>query len=295
VHQSDSTGADQTMNRSEGNPMRRLTVAGIAALALVLGACGGASDTAKRASEVSTLELVTGAPTAAADAGTAHFEGRVSMNLDGESLTVPFSGDMDFAGTAFSMRMDLSDIPDAPPGAGAIEARLVDGVMYMNLGGLLGAAPGLPAGVEWMRLDLNDFGEFSGQAATENPADVLQGLRDAGTVELVGEESVDGVPTRHYRAQVDTDEALDNVSDELRDSAAEVRDQLPATIPLDVWIDDDGLPRRFRMQFEAAGVSADMEFEFSDFGKDVDLSAPPEDETVDFRELLGGAVGAGAL
>ncbi len=273
--------------------MRRLVVTAVVAL-LALASCGGTAEKAVRSSKVSTLELVTGAPAAAADVGTAHFRGTIAVDIDGDSMALPFEGDLDFSGSALSMRMDLSGIPDAPPGARTVEARLVNGVMYMNLGGLVGEGARLPDGVEWVEIDLADFGDVAGQSPTENPGDALQGLREAGTVELIGSEQIGGVDVRHYRAQVDTDRALDNVSGELRDSVDGVRDQLPSTIPMDVWIGDDGLPYRYTMSFRAAGVAVSMDFEFSDFGKDLDLSAPPADATISFRDLLGGA-GAPAL
>ena len=59
-----------------------------------------------------------------------------------------------------------------------------------------------------------------------------------------------------------------------------------SSFPMDVWIDDDGLPRRFTMDLTIPGTgSVSMRMDFSDYGRAVDVSAPPASETMSMQEL----------
>jgi hypothetical protein len=95
--------------------------------------------------------------------------------------------------------------------------------------------------------------------------------------------------------------ALENLPPEGRDAAEKGLTQLfpDATIPADVWIDAEGRLRRMQFSTDgatlgAAGVnekdSVSLTLEFSDFGKDANIEAPPASETKDLKGLLGSAL-----
>ncbi len=266
--------------------MRRAFVVSVIAV-LALAACG--SGTKQAASKVSTLDLVAGSPAAAEAAGTAHFSGTISMSGDGESFAIPMSGDLDFQAPAFSMTIDMSDLPGGPDGAGQMEARLVDGVMYMKMGTLLG---GLSGGGNWVALSVDDLEGSAGLGATQNPADMMKGLGEAGAVKTLGPERIDGAETTHYRAEVQTGDVIGNLSGDLKQSAKRFRDSMPATIPLDVWIDENGLPRRFVMALEMGNLaSMSVKLDFMNYGAPVSIEAPPADDTTSMDDLKSlGAV-----
>jgi hypothetical protein len=67
-----------------------------------------------------------------------------------------------------------------------------------------------------------------------------------------------------------------------------------ATMPIDVWIDADGLPRR--MQVDTAGalaqlsddeLSMTMTMDFFGYGDDLAIEVPSADEVTSFSEVMG--------
>jgi hypothetical protein len=65
-------------------------------------------------------------------------------------------------------------------------------------------------------------------------------------------------------------------------------------VPVEVWVDEDGLVRREVLRYEdmrfAPGQTGDMtiRMELYDFGVTVDVEPPPGDQVTDLGELLGG-------
>ena len=82
----------------------------------------------------------------------------------------------------------------------------------------------------------------------------------------VGDETIDGVDTTHYRGRLDLSKLK----------------QLPGagTQPYDVWIGkDDGYVHRMRTGYGVGKQSVSMTMTFSDFGKDVSVTVPPQSQT----------------
>jgi hypothetical protein len=151
-----------------------------------------------------------------------------------------------------------------------------------------GRRPAALAGKDWVAIDTKDLGVSSDQLTNQNPADVLESLRGAGDVQKLGTEEIDGVETTHFRAQIDTSKALDKLSTAQRDQAGAFLKQMGSSYPMDVWIDGDGLPRRFALDLTIKGSgSVSMRRDFSDYGAPVDVSAPPADSTISMQDLQG--------
>jgi hypothetical protein len=278
--------------------MRRSFVAGIV-LVVALAACGSGSNTKSsgvKTSKVSTLALVTGAADAAAQAKTAKLSGSMTIAIVGKQITVPIQGAIDFENQAADLKIDMSKLAGLAGNSGALsgemEMRLVDGSMYMNMGALLGPrADSVLHGKDWVSVDLSQMGA-SGR--TQNPADMLQALRGAGNVREVGAEDIDGTPTTHYHAEIDVQKAIDKVPEQYRATAQRGLKMLGGggSFPVDVWIDHDGLPRRFAVDIEVAGQASVKEsIDYSDYGTDVTVEAPPADQVQsmnDFQHVASG-------
>ncbi len=250
--------------------MRRSLIAGVV-LVLALGACGSTARTASKADKVSTLALVTGSPDAAADAGSARMIGNLTLTVDSRTRTVPIDGVVDFRSGGSRLKMDLATL--GLPGGGEIEARLVDGVMYMKLGDLFGGAgaPSLLRDKQWVKMDLSELGADA-TGSGDSPASMLESLRGAGNVERVGREEIRGIATTHFRATVDVAKALAQIDDpELRRQAKKGLDTFGREFPIDAWIDDDGLTRRFSIKLEAGSAFVSESIEFTDYGVTVDI------------------------
>jgi hypothetical protein len=152
-------------------------------------------------------------------------------------------------------------------------------------------------------IDLNQFTQF-GQA---DPSQALQYLRAlSGEVKDEGSEEVRGVSTTHYSAEVDLREFPDVLPKAQREAAQKSVDALvkqlggESKLPMEVWVDDEGLIRRQRFEFEFAPPEGGTKFSFRydielyDFGVEVSVEPPPEEETADFADLISQAAGAGA-
>ena len=180
---------------------------------------------------------------------------------------------------------------------GSIEERLVDRVLYVNLGSLGALSGKLPEGKQWVSVDLDalksatgtDLSALFDQAQHTGPTqglEYLQGL--SGDVTKVGDDTVAGEPATHYTASID----YAKVADKLRDASPDFADKIAklGTVPADVWINDDD--RVVKMHFAIDGGAlggragnAEFTMEITDFGVPVDVQAPPADETVDFPTL----------
>jgi hypothetical protein len=97
-----------------------------------------------------------------------------------------------------------------------------------------------------------------------NPDQLLGTLIKASKrVETVGNEKIRGVSTTHYRAHLEEKE-------------------LGEEVVVEVWIDGEGLVRRLSV-LDPLGSTI---FDFFDFGVEVDIEAPPADETISEERFM---------
>jgi hypothetical protein len=295
---------------------RKVLAAGAVSL-LFVAACAdegdpGALEVRTGAAAVSALQ---GAPDAVADAGSARFEMVMEMAFGGQSGEMVATGAMDRAAEQMQMEIDMGSLFEAfaaaegeplPPGFEEPWEMVTDGTtVYMH-------APIFEmAGVDgWLSMTPEDLGTSAGAmglgAGSYDFTQTLEALRGAGgEPEVVGEEEVRGVPTTHYRLDLDLAEALEQAPADQREQLEAAFEQLgtsgelgDAEVPVDVWIDGDDLPRRMRMDmgsmFAALGAgegSMTMTMELFDFGDDVAIEVPAADEVTPFREAMGGLGG----
>jgi hypothetical protein len=165
----------------------------------------------------------------------------------------------------------------------------------------------LPGGKEWLKLDLSealsgqgvDLGQLA-QVSQSNPTDSLRQLAAVSDeLDEVGEEEVGGVPTTHYEASVDLNRYPDVVPEEQRAATEESVANLieltgTKTIPVEVWVDDEGLVRRLSQSYsyetpDTGEVSQSQTIEFSDFGVEVDVQPPPAKDVFDATDLAAQA------
>ena len=184
--------------------------------------------------------------------------------------------------------------------------------LYMKipgLGGSMGAE-----GRDWIKMTDPSMAEQFAQGqsgmfgAGANAQSFLDGFLGAGaTVEDLGREDVRGVPTNHYRGTVSAAEAATSGDTGLSDaekSALEKSLGGEADIPVEVWIDDDGLVRKMEMALSgttyglSAGETTTMTMELFDVGKPIEIKVPAKEKVLDLENLddmLGGTGGLGDL
>jgi hypothetical protein len=262
---------------------RGALVAVVIALAIAVSACGSGGGTGA----VVSIKTLRAAADNTQSAKSSRFVMDMKVDVSGEPVSINVDGVM--AGDGKTGQLTIN-----APVLGSIEERIVDGVIYMNMGDL---AAGKLGDRPWVKLDLDQLNQQSGgalsgvadQAQSNTPQqglEYLQGL--SGDVTKVGDDTVAGEHAVHYRASID----YAKVAAKLPDSASAVRDQLAklGTVPADVWIDDSDRVVKMQMKIDASAFSAgagtaDMTMEITDFGVPVDVQAPPADQTTDFSAL----------
>jgi hypothetical protein len=149
---------------------------------------------------------------------------------------------------------------------------------------------------QWIKINLATLGSSQGNTdlsgildASPTPANALAYLQGSSTVDKVGSESVGGVDTTHYSVSANLDRAAKQASGSTKDALEGVISQSGVkTLPLDVWVDENGYIRKVRYD-EHAGrrQAAKVTMELHDFGKPVPISAPPSDSVVDLTKMVG--------
>lgn len=271
---------------------RRLSlIAVLCLLAAFLAACGGGDTLA--------LDPVAEAAERTRQEGSAKVEMTMSSRGTGsEAFAMTGKGSGVFNNNDGSGRMDFTIEVDGEEAD--FESVFVMPVMYMRSSVFAGE---LPDGKSWMKIDLVRAGKELGidmNALTgSRPMDSLASLEStSGEVEEMDVEAVRGVPATHYRAEIDFEKAAAEGPKEFRESMSRLVELTGmSTVPVDVWIDDEGLVRRFtqtwnqKLPGESGRMQTEMTMELHDFGPRIDVEAPPEDEVFDATALAGAGPG----
>lgn len=249
--------------RGRARDRRRTTVlAASLAVVVVAGATTALTWRGEPAASPQTfLKLTT-------SAGSAHVTGHVEFG--GQEQT--FVGDIDFA-------HDAARITSTGMGQD-IEIRSIGRDIYIK-GFELGFGSGAPAGKHWMH-STSDSGGSSDITAFD-PGRVLDTLRaQHATLTARGREEINGVSTTDYVV-----------------SGAKSSESGPFTDGTGhVYVGDDGLVRRMTFaeasfRSDSSGTSRGSEtatttMDFGDYGKPVDIQAPPASDTYDEQSSFGG-------
>jgi len=157
------------------------------------------------------------------------------------------------------------------------------------------AQGGLPAGKQWVRLDLAQLAQQQGvdlgSLVNSNPSPTgalayLQG--STGDVQKVGTETVDGVDTTHYKATIDLEKAAQKATGKQRDSIRRVITVSGVKkLPVEVWIDDDGYVRKVAyVEHSGRNQSSNITMQLRDFGPHASITSPPSSSVIDFQDLI---------
>lgn len=120
------------------------------------------------------------------------------------------------------------------------------------------------------------------QAGAPTPGEgtaMLEYLAGAtGAVNALGAEDLDGVPTQKYRVDVDLAEVVDRLPAAQRQGVADLSGMTGlATIPYEVWLDEDDIVRQVRVVFEFGDVRATSTARFDPSDEPVVVEVPPAD------------------
>lgn len=292
-----------------------------ACLLAVAGCGGGTSASGVTAEPISFRELASSASTSA-EATTGRYSFDLSFTFPGSNEPFALSGEgaFDSANERASSAVDMSslakllgrfvagfgsfgatDPPDFDDPAGwKIEVVRDGDVGYVRIPAI---DDQLPEGKTWVRGTAGDVraGGFSFKeldSFTQNdPRDMLEALRGlTGDIETVGTEDLRGVETTHYRAHLDPAELANEAARKGAD-APSLFDHLSGQsgvtdVPLDVWIDANGLVRKLSVDVDAPDATGkighvSLAFELWDYGEPVEIAVPPASQVVDASALHG--------
>jgi LppX_LprAFG lipoprotein len=150
---------------------------------------------------------------------------------------------------------------------------------------LLSAMGGSTSAKPWVALDAKELGVDARQLAASQGADpmagldVLQGFSQNATV--VGTEDVKGTKTTHYKGTSDFAALTKNLPAK---QAADAKKLFGAktSMPVDVWLDDQGRARRMDLSFSTnqsgVAMSLNTQYYFMKFGEPVTITSPPADQ-----------------
>ncbi|AIV36384.1 hypothetical protein LMJ38_21475 [Streptomyces sp. R1] len=265
---------------------------GLTAAAMVVAtACG--SEGAKTAAEtadkaVDKADTIMAALTRATDRteelGSAEVRTTTTLEAAGGE---PVSMDGTYSwgdGAAMDVEMDtaaaqMSALQDDP----TTRVVMVDGAYYYDVD----PQPNGPlAGKEWMRVDVAAVTGEAGadnMAANADPTAGLRYLAASSEVENLGEETVLGKETTHYRGSVGAEHIEKSKLTEAEKKAAiTALEANGGKMTCDIWVDGKDLP--VRMSQTGAGMTVNMDF--VKFGATKEITAPPAAETGDLTEQV---------
>ena len=254
--------------------MRRVGL--VLLLPLALAACSTSTRLGMR--ELTPTAHVQNAANKTAAAPSEHMTLRASLTIGAWKLAFSGSGDFDNEHHRGSFHLDV-------PYVGAVD-EVVDGATIYVKSPLIASL--LPSGKTWAKLDLKKARSSGGALPallSQDPAVALARLKSLDSARKLGDETIAGTATTHYRGRVD-------LSKLPQFSELHVREAGHGAY--DVWIGkDDGYVRRVRFSYSGgASANTNLVMTFSDFGKALTVSVPAASETFDAMTLaipgLGG-------
>jgi len=273
----------------------------VAAAAAVTAGCGSSGS-----ADAVALDPVSAAAAKTQDAGAARIRFSLALSSPqvGRAKSVAVRGTGAIDGTSSELTIGLGSLlhdTGLPVGAnGSVQEISLeqngDYVLYVKSGL---ATAYLPGGKQWVELDVTKLGKSAGVDLAQllsgsqlQPGDLLSMLKGEGAkVQTVGEATVDGVATTHYRVTIDVAKALQQrgLPSALLGSTAK---QLP-TIPANVWIGKDGLVSRVELSYAVAQTHAALKMDLYDYGAHVTIAAPPSSSVFDATQLAQSGIGSG--
>jgi hypothetical protein len=279
----------------------------LAAAALAVAGCGGGGGggektTTTTSSSAEAKLVLASAPQKVKEANSSKFSYSITVDSDqlDNPITIPGEGEFDYANKEGRLTMDYGQVLSAAGQSGSGEMEIIaKGSVYYLKWPLLSKS--LNASTPWISFDLTKLDQITGFDVSSlrsvnqgDPSQTLVYLKAAGTVEDQGTEDIDGVSTTKYHAVIDLDRIAGLAAADQRAAVRASVVSLKKTygiseLPLDVWIDDQGLPRQLSYEIETTvqgqKVKSSLTMKFSDYGVDVNVEPPPASQVTDLADV----------
>jgi hypothetical protein len=229
--------------------------------------------------------------------------GRIAMEVSysAPGLTTPIVGS---GGGAFDARSGRSrvQLTIEVPGRGSETITSVGDTQtdYVRSPAISGE---LPPGRAWLGMQplLGHSPEtaFATSGGAKSTIEMLSAV--GGDVQREDRQTVRGHMTTRYKATIDLSRMSailkENGEDELAHEYEQLASKMPATVPVEAWIDAAGVARRIRIVQElptgvdGVAVTADMRMEIYDFAPQPKIALPPRRAVFDVTPLLRAELG----
>ena len=277
----------------------------------------GAAESSDTSASTERIRLGDRMKVADLSATSGRFEGTITVAggddvPDGLELT--FTGAFDPANDASEIQMDLGAVALAAAAQegtdlGPMAALFEEPMIVRTIGTRSFVSWGLFSlltGTEdtWLETEADEAGDITssfGGTGNGSPVDVLAALEAANAeITELGTDDVRGVSTTHILAVGDLAELDETLTDDERATLErDLGDLQTSEFPMEFWIDDDGLIRRYAIdlsglaQSESEFEQAGLVFEFYDYGADISIEMPPADQIISADEFDPEAFGFG--
>lgn len=278
------------------------------------GSSGGGGQTADPGDFQGTggVVFLNRAAEATSEVKTQSMEIRTSMEVMGSPMEMVMTGQIDLENELLQMEIDLGmgdlfgdlegdmgDLGDLGIDLGDMKITMIQAgdQMYMR-SPLFSMFTG--ADTPWISMPVDEMDSLEETQQAQDPNDFLEFLKATDAeVEEHGREDVRGVSTQHLSTVLDLRSILDQAEGSEKEELEEALDGLGMGVeemPMDVWIDDEGMIRRMTMSFDMSGMddeidmgSIEMTIELFDFNEPVDIRVPDASEVSEFDPSdLGG-------
>lgn len=257
---------------------------------------GGAKAGAGQAVDVSSaLQLVAKSTRSAATV-------RMRMTEKIPQLgTVTAAGVVGWKPMAMDLTMRTAGLPGAAQaGVGSVRMMLSGTTMYMNMGSKAAAQL---QGKHWLKMDLAAVAKQQGAAGQQmldqlnrsgqDPTESVGLITDSGDVKEVGKETVDGVPTTHYRGTVNVSRLTEKQGGGMTAAQRKQIETLMTklgvtTVDVDLWVNAENRPVRMHETGRTTAGRMDVMVDYSDYGTPLRMQAPPASDTLDMAAMLKG-------
>lgn len=238
---------------------RQLIAALVTGLALTTAACSGDDASEADASTYDNADVVAEMADAAADAGAVRLT--LGTKQSPEDITVD---------TTWGDEPALRALTGGDP-AQQLDVRLVGTRVYVG---------GEVVGHQWTYLEVDDerltdpdsgfdTGPVPTLLAIDVPGDLAALESAVSEVTSEGTEEIDGQQTDHYSLTVDSEAWFDG----LAESSMYRGMDLPASVTMDLYVDDDSLP--VRLAYEVPDEPAESaQIGFTEWGTPVEVAVP---------------------
>ncbi len=289
--------------------MAARTLATVGAIALLVSACGGSSSSKQSVTTVPVSTLTRAAYLSSAEAGYKAVM-QLHETVGSDQVSMVGAGSFSPPNHAGSMTMRMTLPGGAASALGnslTLDAVFSGGAFYIKLPPSVTSQ--IPGGKPWLEFNLGGLARLAGipglsalaneSSSLNDPGQYLDYLRAAasGSVKDLGQETVSGVQTTHYHAEIELSKLPDAVPASSRKSVQQLVAQLEqhfktGNMPVDAWIDGSNRIRRMAITYSlqvpntAQTSTVALVMDFGDYGPQPEPAIPAASQTTNLLSLL---------